>query len=107
MIKPEKLPVARTGPLEITLGLSNTLPQTNVLTFGRIHIEISPKIPYPPAENGVPKCYWFGSIEAQSCSYDDSTDKTIIEANTPIDYSFKSSELPFMVTTEGYTDEAN
>lgn len=94
MIQAKELPAGQTGPLEIILGLNNNLPKTNVLTYGRIYIEIFPKIPKPDESiNGVPKCYWYGNIEAESCRYDDTTlaDKSIIEAFTPIDYNFQSS----------------
>lgn len=40
-----KLPVGKTGPLEIVLFLQTNLPQTNVLTHGQINIKIRPKIP--------------------------------------------------------------
>ena len=38
MIQAVKLPVGDTGPLEITLGLRNNLPKTNVLTYGKFII---------------------------------------------------------------------
>jgi len=54
-----KLPVGKTGPLEITLALRNNLPKTNVLTFGKIVIDITPSIPVPNvSKNGVVKCYF-------------------------------------------------
>lgn len=63
MIQALKLAVGETGPLEITLGLMNNLPQTNVLTYGQIVINITPYIPIPDVIlNGVPKCYWYGDI---------------------------------------------
>ena len=107
MVQTIKLPVGDTGPLEITLGLRNNLPQTNVLTYGMFIIRITPNLPLPDVNiNGVPKCYFYGDIEAKNCTYDDTDpDVTVITAFTPIDFNFQSSEVPFMVTTEGYIDE--
>ena len=68
-----KLPVGKTGPLEITLGLTHNLPKTNVLTYGKFIIKITPNLPKPDVNtNGVPKCYFYGDIEAKNCTYDDS-----------------------------------
>ena len=88
-----KLPVGDTGPLQITLGLRHNLPQTNVLTYGKFIIEIIPNLPKPDVNiNGVPKCYFYGDIEAKNCTYDDSDpSKTVIEAYTPVDFNFQSS----------------
>ncbi len=88
-----KLPVGDTGPLQITLGLRNNLPQTNVLTYGKFIIEIIPNLPLPDVNiNGVPKCYFYGDIEAKNCSYDDSNpDKSVVTVYTPIDFNFQSS----------------
>ena len=73
MVQAIKLPVGETGPLEITLGLRNNLPQTNVLTYGKFIITIVPNLPKPDVNlNGVPKCYFYGNIEAKNCTYDDS-----------------------------------
>ena len=97
-----KLPVGQTGPLEIVLGLNYYLPNTDVLTFGRIDIVISPQIPLPPTNlNGVPKCYFFGSTPAFNCTYDVSNSlQTTIIIFTPKDFVYESSEVPIMVTTE-------
>jgi hypothetical protein len=66
-----KLPVGKTGPLEIVLGLNKVLPNTDVLSYGKIDIVISPQIPLPPTNtNGVPKCYFFGTTPAYNCTYD-------------------------------------
>jgi hypothetical protein len=106
-----KLPVGQTGPLEITLALRNNLPKTNVLTHGKIVIDITPHIPYPNIiKNGVHKCYFYGNIPAKNCTYDVDTNVTPtvthIVAFTPVDFNFQSSEIPFMVTTEGFqTDD--
>ena len=105
-----KLPVGETGPLEITLALRNNLPKTNVLTFGKVVIKITPHIPIPDINvNGVPKCYFYGDIPAKNCTYvvDESVDPsfTTVVAFTPVDFNFQSSEVPFMVTTEGYINE--
>lgn len=63
MVQAIKLPVGKTGPLEFTLGLRNNLPQTNVLTYGKLNIKITPNLPLPNvATNGVHKCYFYGSI---------------------------------------------
>lgn len=91
-----KLPVGQTGPLEITLALRNNLPKTNVLTFGKIIIDISPHIPLPDINiNGIPKCYFYGDIPAKNCSYTFDTNvsptKTHIIAYTPVDFNFQSS----------------
>jgi hypothetical protein len=74
----------------------NDLPQTNVLTYGKIVIEITPSIPVPiVAINGVPKCYFYGNIDAKNCTYtvnsgSDPSVTTII-AYTPVDFNFQSS----------------
>ena len=70
-------------------------------------IKITPNLPLPDVNvNGVPKCYFYGDIEAKNCTYDDTDPaSTVITAFTPIDFNFQSSEVPFMVTTEGYIDE--
>lgn len=101
-----KLPVGLTGPLEIVLGLNYYLPNTDVLTFGRIEIVISPQIPLPPVNlNGVPKCYFFGSTPAVNCTYDVSNPlQTSIVIFTPKDFVYESSEIPVMITTEGYVN---
>ena len=93
MIQAIKLPVGDTGPLEITLGLRNDLPKTNVLTYGKFIIKITPNLPKPPVHiNGVPKCYFYGDIEAKNCTYDDSNPaETVITAFTPVDFNFQSS----------------
>ena len=105
MVQMQKLPAGGTGPLEITLGLRTNLPQTNVLTWGKFDIQIRPNLPLPNVNiNGVPKCYFYGDIEASDCNYDASDpDFTLITLYTPVDFNFQSSEIPFMVTTEGYT----
>jgi hypothetical protein len=106
-----KLPVGQAGPLEITLALRNNLPKTNVLTYGKIVIDITPHIPYPDIiKNGVHKCYFYGDIPAKNCTYEVDTvanpTVTHIIAFTPVDFNFQSSEIPFMVTTEGFqTDD--
>lgn len=91
-----KLPVGQTGPLEITLALRNNLPKTNVLTYGKVFIDITPHIPYPNiAINGIPKCYFYGNIAAKNCSYDvdlvSNPTVTHIIAYTPVDFNFQSS----------------
>jgi hypothetical protein len=95
-----KLPVGQTGPLEIVLGLNYYLPNTNVLTYGKIMIEITPQIPLPPINlNGVPKCYFFGDTPAFNCTYDVSdSSKTLITIFTPQDFIFQSSEIPDPIT---------
>lgn len=84
----------------------NNLPQTNVLTYGKLVIKITPNLPLPNVNiNGVPKCYFYGDIEAKNCTYDATNPSyTIVTAYTPVDYNFQSSEVPFMITTEGYID---
>lgn len=93
MIQAIKLPVGQTGPLEFTLGLRYNLPQTNVLTYGKLVIKITPNLPLPNvATNGVPKCYFYGDIEAKNCSYDATNPAyTTVIAFTPIDFNFQSS----------------
>jgi hypothetical protein len=102
-----KLPVGKTGPLELTLGLVNNLPQTNVLTYGKIVVKITPNIPLPNVNtNGVPKCYFYGNIPATNCTFDSTAPSfTLITIFTPVDFNFQSSEIPLTVTTEGYIDE--
>ena len=93
MVQTIKLPVGKTGPLEITLGLGNNLPQTNVLTYGKFIIKITPNLPLPDVNiNGVPKCYFYGDIEAKNCTYvDTDPTQTVITAFTPVDFNFQSS----------------
>lgn len=93
MIQTIKLPVGKTGPLEFTLGLMNNLPQTNVLTYGKLVIKIIPNLPLPDVNiNGVPKCYFYGTTEAKNCSYDATNPSyTLVTAFTPIDFNFQSS----------------
>lgn len=88
-----KLPVGLTGPLEIVLGLNTVLPNTDVLSFGKIDIVIEPQIPLPPTNtNGVPMCYFFGTTPAFNCSYDVSDPlQTHIIIFTPKDFVFMSS----------------
>ena len=91
-----KLPVGQAGPLEITLALRNNLPKTNVLTYGKIVIDITPHIPYPDiTKNGVHKCYFYGDIPAKNCTYEVDTvanpTVTHIVAFTPVDFNFQSS----------------
>ena len=82
----------------------NNLPKTNVLTFGKIVIKIIPNLPKPPVNvSGVIKCYFYGNIPASNCSYDDSNSSyTLVTAFTPVDFNFQSSEVPFMITTDGF-----
>lgn len=93
MIQSVKLPVGKTGPLEIVLGLRNNLPKTNVLTWGKMIIKITPNLPTPPVNiNGIPKCYFYGNIPALNCTYDDTNPAfTSVEVWTPLDFNFQSS----------------
>lgn len=94
MQSPIKLPVAKTGPIEIVLFLRNNLPKTNVLTYGKIVIDIKPNIPAPIVGiNGVPKCYFYYDIPAANCSFDSTTDptKTKVIIFTPVDFNFQQS----------------
>jgi hypothetical protein len=88
-----KLPVGQTGPLEIVLFLQNDLPKTNVLTYGKIVIQITPNIPAPIVGlNGVPKCYFYSNIPASNCTFDSSnSSQTLITIFTPADYDFQQS----------------
>lgn len=104
-----KLSVGLTGPLEIVLFLQNNLPKTNVLTYGKIVMEITPNIPAPiVALNGVPKCYFYSNIPALNCTFD-STDpaKTVVTIFTPKDFNFQQSEVPLTITTEGFQQPIN
>ena len=105
MQSPIKLPVAKTGPIEIILFLRNNLPKTNVLTYGQIVINITPNIPAPViGTNGVPKCYFYSNIPATNCTFDSSDPlKTVVTIFTPTDYNFQQSEIPLTITTEGFT----
>lgn len=102
----DKLSAGETGPMEFLLGLNTELPATNVLTWGRIEIEVYPQIPaLDPALNGVVACFFYGTVPAKNCSYDTSDPaKTKITIYTPELYSFKDSEIPLMVTSSGYSD---
>ena len=104
MQSPVKLPVGMTGPIEIVLFLRNNLPQTNVLTYGQIVIQITPNIPAPLVNlNGIPKCYFYSNIPAANCTFN-STDptQTVVTIFTPINFNFQQSEVPLTITTEGY-----
>lgn len=104
-----KLPVGQTGPLEIVLFLQNNLPQTNVLTYGKIVMQITPNIPAPIVSlNGVPKCYFYMNIPAVNCTFDSSDPtQTIVTIFTPANFNFQQSEVPLTVTTEGYQQPQN
>jgi len=81
-----KLPVGQTGPLEIVLFLQSNLPKTNVLTFGKIVMDIYPNIPAPIVSlNGVPKCYFYKDIPAKNCTFDSASSaaKTTVTIFTP------------------------
>lgn len=88
-----KLPVGQTGPLEIVLFLQNDLPKTNVLTYGKIVIQITPNIPAPILSlNGVPKCYFYSNIPAVNCTFDSSnSSQTLVTIYTPADFNFQQS----------------
>lgn len=93
MQSPIKLPVAKTGPIELVLFLRNDLPKTNVQSWGKIVIDIYPNIPPPiVSKNGVPKCYFYYNIPATNCTFD-STDptKTVVSIFTPLDFNFQQS----------------
>lgn len=105
-----KLPVGQTGPLEIVLFLQNNLPQTNVLTYGKIVMDIKPNIPAPIVSlNGVPKCYFYQNIPAANCTFDSASDplKTTVTIFTPVNFNFRESEVPLTITTEGYQQPFN
>lgn len=104
-----KLPVGQTGPLEIVLFMQNNLPQTNVLTFGKIVMQITPNIPAPIVSlNGVPKCYFYKDIPAVNCTFDSSDPlQTIVTIFTPANFNFQQSEVPLTITTEGYQQPFN
>lgn len=91
MQRPIKLPVGLTGPLEIVLFMQNNLPQTNVLSYGKIVMDITPNIPAPIVSlNGVPKCYFYGKIPASNCSFDSSNPlKTVVTIFTPVNFNFQ------------------
>lgn len=93
MQSPIKLPVSQTGPIEIVLFLRNNLPQTNVLTWGHIIIDITPNIPAPIVGlNGVPKCYFYDNKPAANCTFDSSNPlKTVVTIFTPVDFNFQQS----------------
>lgn len=109
MQSPIKLPVGKTGPIEIVLFLRNNLPKTNVLTYGQIVIDITPNIPAPiVALNGVPKCYFYYDIPAANCTFNSSDPKkTVVTIFTPVDFNFQQSEIPLTITTEGYQQPEN
>ena len=110
MQSPIKLPVGKTGPIEIVLFLRNNLPKTNVLTYGKIVIDITPNIPEPIVSiNGVPKCYFYYNTPATNCTFDSTTDptKTVVTIFTPTDFNFQQSEVPLTITTEGFAQPEN
>ena len=88
-----KLPVGKTGPLEIVLFLQTDLPKTNVLTYGQISMKIRPQIPSPILNiNGVAKCYFYQNIPAKNCTFDSSAlDFTLVTIFTPVDFNFQQS----------------
>ena len=76
--------------------MRQNLPKTNVLTYGKIVIDITPHIPIPNISiNGIPKCYFYGNIEAKNCTYtvDMNVTPTVthVIAYTPEDFNFQSS----------------
>jgi hypothetical protein len=98
-----KVPAGKTGPLEMTFFLNYQLPQTNVLTSGSIYVKIYPQIPTPLVNtNGVIKCYFYNTIPASTCTWDNSnTDYTYLTINTPLNNYYQYSEIPITITTEG------
>lgn len=52
---------------------------------------------------GVVKCYFFATVPARSCTYDNSKheNRTVITVHTPLNYDFKESEIPITILTEG------
>jgi hypothetical protein len=109
MQSPIKLPVGKTGPIEIVLFLRNNLPKTNVGTYGKIVIDITPNIPEPIVNlNGVPKCYFYYSTPATNCTFDSTNPaKTVVTIFTPTDFNFQQSEVPLSITTEGFLQPEN
>lgn len=101
--KAVKLPVDKTGPLEMTFFLNYELPPSDDVTNGTLEITIYPQIPEPdPQKNGVVKCYWKGTLQAANCTYDNSVaNRTVITLISPPHDSFKYSEIPVIITTEG------
>jgi hypothetical protein len=96
------LPADGTGPLELLFFLKYNLPASNILTTGKLLIEIFPQIAYPPAANGVLKCFFFMTVPSTSCTWiNDHSDRTVIILYTPRDYNFKESEIPITITTVG------
>lgn len=78
--------VGCTGPLELTFFLNYQLPQTNVLTLGKMVLTITPQIPLPNvATNGILKCYFFNTIPASKCTWDTSNGAyTLVTIETPV-----------------------
>ena len=75
------------GPLEILYFLRYLLSETAGTTYGRIVIDIYPKIWKPIfADQGEVKCFFFGNVDASSCEYDDYNyiEKTVITIYTPL-----------------------
>jgi len=65
-----------------------------VLTWGKIVMEIAPKIPEPILiVNGVPKCFFYMNVPAVNCTFDSSLDplKTIVTIFTPANFNFQES----------------
>ena len=86
MIREITLYPDETGPLEILYFLRYELPETAGTTYGRMIIDIYPKIWKPNfATHGEVKCFFYGNVDASSVVFDDYTytEKTVITVYTP------------------------
>ncbi|EGR31412.1 hypothetical protein IMG5_110280 [Ichthyophthirius multifiliis] len=106
---PITLRAGEIGPLEITLFLKTQLPKTDVGTFGKFRIDIFPQILKPEPQYGKLVCFFYadkysGGLNGENCDKDwelARTDRTALIYLTPLAYSFKESEIPITVTTQG------
>lgn len=67
-------------------------------------MDIIPKIPKPiESLYGKVKCYFFEQVQSAKCEFDSTTYsyKTRVTVYTPRELSFKESEIPIVITTEG------
>ena len=90
----------QTGALEFTFFLNIPLPATkSAFEGGKIVVDIRPPIPKPTT--GTIVCFFYNTVPASSCSWDDSsTDKTEITIGTPTTAPYFQTEIPITITTQ-------
>ena len=89
--------------------LNYELSPTDDITNSSLEISIYPQIPEPDPEiNGVVKCYWKGTMQAADCTYDNSEpNRTVVTLLSPPHDTYKYSEIPVIITTEGGNSTEN